>query len=59
MLLNVVIFPPPLAAGFFKGFLAMNALWLPWNLVYISLYEGGSPEPASDGTCPALNLRVL
>lgn len=26
-------------AGFFKGYLAMNALWLPWNLLYISLYE--------------------
>lgn len=25
--------------GFYRGFLAMNALWLPWNCIYLSLYE--------------------
>ncbi|GAB4823648.1 hypothetical protein N2152v2_010694 [Parachlorella kessleri] len=26
--------------GFWKGFVTMNMLWLPWNLIYLSLYEG-------------------
>jgi hypothetical protein len=25
--------------GFYRGFLAMNALWMPWNLIYLTLYE--------------------
>lgn len=25
--------------GFYRGFIPMNALWMPWNLVYLSLYE--------------------
>lgn len=25
--------------GFYRGYWTMNALWMPWNLVYISLYE--------------------
>lgn len=25
--------------GFYRGYLAMNALWMPWNLVYLTLYE--------------------
>jgi hypothetical protein len=26
--------------GFFRGYGAMNALWLPWNMIYLTLYEG-------------------
>lgn len=26
-------------SGFYRGFWAMNALWMPWNLIYISMYE--------------------
>jgi hypothetical protein len=26
--------------GFYRGFFAMNALWMPWNLIYLTLYEG-------------------
>ncbi|KAK2078861.1 hypothetical protein QBZ16_003701 [Prototheca wickerhamii] len=25
--------------GFFRGFVTMNALWMPWNLIYIPSYE--------------------
>lgn len=25
--------------GFWKGFVTMNTLWLPWNLIYLTLYE--------------------
>ncbi|PSC69265.1 mitochondrial carrier family [Micractinium conductrix] len=25
--------------GFFKGYITMNALWLPWNTIYLPLYE--------------------
>lgn len=25
--------------GFYRGFLAMNALWMPWNLIYLTMYE--------------------
>ncbi|KAL6785382.1 hypothetical protein ACKKBG_A00040 [Auxenochlorella protothecoides x Auxenochlorella symbiontica] len=25
--------------GFFRGYLTMNALWMPWNLIYIPAYE--------------------
>lgn len=25
--------------GFFRGYWTMNALWMPWNLIYLSLYE--------------------
>jgi hypothetical protein len=25
--------------GFYRGFVPMNALWMPWNLVYLTLYE--------------------
>ncbi len=28
-------------AGFYRGYLPMNALWMPWNLAYITLYEAG------------------
>lgn len=31
--------PPSPSPGFFRGYAAMNALWLPWNLLYIPLYE--------------------
>lgn len=27
--------------GFYRGFVAMNCLWMPWNVVYLSLYEAG------------------
>jgi hypothetical protein len=27
--------------GFYRGFVAMNCLWMPWNLIYLSLYEAG------------------
>ncbi|KAL4423639.1 hypothetical protein ABPG77_009226 [Micractinium sp. CCAP 211/92] len=30
--------------GFFKGFLTMNALWLPWNLIYLPLYEASKRQ---------------
>jgi solute carrier family 25 citrate transporter 1 len=26
-------------AGFYRGFITMNALWLPWNCIYLTLYE--------------------
>jgi hypothetical protein len=26
-------------AGFYRGFVTMNALWLPWNCIYLTLYE--------------------
>lgn len=25
--------------GFFRGYWTMNALWMPWNLIYLSTYE--------------------
>eukprot|EP00889_Picochlorum_renovo_P003857 jgi/Picre1/30887/NNA_006246.t1 len=25
--------------GFYRGFLAMNTLWMPWNLIYLTMYE--------------------
>ena len=25
--------------GFYRGFVAMNCLWMPWNLIYLTLYE--------------------
>jgi solute carrier family 25 citrate transporter 1 len=25
--------------GFYRGYWAMNALWMPWNLIYLPLYE--------------------
>lgn len=28
-------------SGFYRGFLAMNCLWMPWNLIYLTLYEAG------------------
>ena len=30
---------PPQSSGFFRGFVTMNALWMPWNLIYIPSYE--------------------
>jgi hypothetical protein len=27
------------AGGFFRGYWTMNALWMPWNLIYLSMYE--------------------
>ena len=27
------------ARGFFRGYWTMNALWMPWNLIYLSTYE--------------------
>ncbi len=35
---------PPFPPGFFKGFLTMNALWLPWNLIYLPLYEASKRQ---------------
>ncbi|KAL6785383.1 hypothetical protein ACKKBF_B00040 [Auxenochlorella protothecoides x Auxenochlorella symbiontica] len=29
----------PTHPGFFRGYLTMNALWMPWNLIYIPAYE--------------------
>jgi hypothetical protein len=26
-------------SGFYRGFVAMNCLWMPWNLIYLTLYE--------------------
>lgn len=25
--------------GFYRGFVAMNSLWMPWNLIYLTMYE--------------------
>jgi len=25
--------------GFYRGYWTMNALWMPWNLIYLTLYE--------------------
>lgn len=30
--------------GFYRGFVWMNCLWMPWNLIYLSLYEAGKRE---------------
>ena len=25
--------------GFYRGYVTMNALWMPWNLIYLTMYE--------------------
>ena len=30
--------------GFYRGFLTMNTLWMPWNLIYLTMYEASKRQ---------------